>query len=85
MADIHGVPSEADMVPVRPGEMSGPLEDLSAMTAAAESLANGPRQAQAETLLTSPQGFGIDGYDIDAGYSGGGGEDWPNNVEPAGM
>jgi len=80
VADIHGIPSEADMVPVRPGEMSGPLENLAAMAAAAESAANGPRQAQARSLLESPQGFGLDGYDIFAGYSG----TWPADVEPGG-
>lgn len=80
MADIHGIPSEADMVPVRPGEMSGPLEDLSAVTAAAVSLANGPRQAEALALLESSQGAGLDGQDVMAGFAAG----WPADVEPGG-
>jgi hypothetical protein len=67
VADIHGIPSEADMVPVRPGEMSGPLENLAAMTAAAESVANGPRQAEALAILESPQGAGLDGQNVLAG------------------
>jgi hypothetical protein len=78
MADIHGIPSEADMVPVRPGEMSGPQEDLSALAAAAESVASGPRQAQAEALLS-----GSDAPGVTAGYSGGG-EGWPADPRPAG-
>jgi hypothetical protein len=45
----------------------------------------GPRQAQAEVLLSSPQGFGADGYDIIAGYHEGGGAGWPADVEPPGM
>ncbi len=45
----------------------------------------GPRQAQTEALLSSPQGFASGGYDIDAGYHAGGGDPgWPNNVEPGG-
>jgi hypothetical protein len=38
------------------------------------------RIRQAQTLLESPQGFGLAGFDVDAGWSGG----WPNNVEPGG-
>jgi hypothetical protein len=67
VADIHGIPSEADMVPVRPGEMSGPLEDLSALAASAMSVANGARQAEAQALLESPQGAGLDGQFVLAG------------------
>ena len=36
------------------------------------------RIQQAKTLLESPQGFGSDGFDIDAGWHGG----WPSDVEP---
>lgn len=45
----------------------------------------GTRQAAAEELLYSPQGFsagsGTSGYDITAGFSGEPGESWPNNVQ----
>jgi hypothetical protein len=36
------------------------------------------RIRQAKTLLASPQGFGSEGFDIDAGATAG----WPNDVEP---
>jgi hypothetical protein len=43
-----------------------------------------PRQSQAAALLNSAAGYGgAGGYNIDAGYSGGGGDGgWPNNVDP---
>ena len=45
----------------------------------------GPRQAETEVLLSSPQGFAVGGYDIDAGYHAGPAQDgWPSNVEPGG-
>jgi hypothetical protein len=74
-----------------PYDVQAPLEDLAAMTEAAGRLSGagivypqGPRQAQTEALLSSPQGFGE--QDIDAGWSGGGGDTgWPSNVEPPGM
>jgi hypothetical protein len=40
------------------------------------------RITQAKTLLESPQGFGTGGFDVDAGWHGGGGDGWPNDVEP---
>jgi hypothetical protein len=59
--------------------------DLSGVTQAAMSSALS-RQAQTRTLLESPQGFavgsGASGYDILGGSSGGGGENWPSNVQP---
>ena len=61
--------------------------DLTGLVNAAGSLAGagvvypqGPRQAETEVLLSSPQGFGVEGYDIDAGYASG----WDANVEPGG-
>jgi hypothetical protein len=33
---------------------------------------------QAQTLIQSPQGFGLNGFSIDAGTTAG----WPNDVEP---
>ena len=45
-----------------------------------------PRQAETARLLGSPQGFsaggGTTGYDITAGFSGAGGDGWPNDVQP---
>lgn len=44
------------------------------------------RQAATAELLNSPQGFaaghGTSGYDIQQGWSGGGGDGWPNSVQP---
>lgn len=77
-SDSPSAPAQYAAVAVTGQNIQAPQEDLSAMTAAAVSLANGPRQAQTETLLSSPQGFATDGYDIDAGYSG----TWSNDVEP---
>lgn len=97
-SDSPSAPAQYDAVTPH-GQGTAPYDvqagnDLDAITSAmdgANALAGsgvlypqGPRQMQTEALLESPQGFGIDGYDIDAGYSGGGGEDWPNNVEPGG-
>jgi hypothetical protein len=75
-----------------PYDVQAPQADLAATVAAAGALTGagiiypqGPRQAMTETLMQSPAGFALDGYDIDAGYHGGGGDEgWPNNVEPGG-
>lgn len=77
-ADSPGAPELYNAVPVSQVNILAPQQDLSGMVAAATALANGPRQAQTEMLLSSPQGFAGQGYDIDAGYSG----NWPNDVEP---
>lgn len=67
-----------------------PMQDLSALVADAGALAGagvvypqGPRQAATEMLMSSPQGYGE--QDIDEGFSGDGGDGWPNSVEPPGM
>ena len=76
-----------------PYDVQAGQDDLSGLVAAAGALAGagvvypqGPRQSMTETLLQSPQGFAVDGYDIDAGFHGGQGGDagWPANVEPGG-
>ncbi len=45
-----------------------------------------PRQAAAERLLYSPQGFsaggGTTGFLITQGFSGGGGDGWPDDIQP---
>jgi hypothetical protein len=68
------------------GDLSGGFGEANAVAGAGVLYAQGPRQAQTETLLSSPQGFALGGYDIDAGFAGGQGGDpgWPNNVEPGG-
>ncbi len=38
------------------------------------------RQREAGQLMDSPMGFGLDGFDVDAGTNCG----WPNNIEPGG-
>lgn len=72
-----------------PYDVQAPQADLTAAVNAAGALAGagvvypqGPRQSETETLMQSPQGFAVDGYDIDAGYHGY--EGWPANVEPGG-
>lgn len=70
-----------------PYDIQAPLQDLSGEFDAANSVAGagvlypqGPRQAETETMLQSPQGFAVGGYDIDAGSH----DQWPNNIEPGG-
>ncbi len=71
-------------------DIQAPMPDLAGAYAAAGAITGagivypqGPRQAMTETLMQSPQGFALDGYDIDAGYHAGPGQDgWPANVEP---
>jgi hypothetical protein len=58
---------------------------LSAAAGVAAYHQQGARQAQAQELLDSPQGFsaggGLSGYDITAGWSGESALRWPNNVQ----
>jgi hypothetical protein len=70
-----------------PYDIQAPLEDLTAIFDAANAVAGagvlypqGPRQAEAEAILVSPQGAGLDGQDVTAGYT----DRWPNNPEPGG-
>ena len=65
------------------GDLTGTFGAANAVAGAGILYPQGPRQAQTETLLSSDAGYGE--QDITAGYSGGGGEDWPGNVEPDGM
>ena len=71
-----------------PYNIQAPQADLGGEVGAAGAVAGagvvyprGARQAQTQQLLQSPAGFGVAGYDIDAGSA----DRWPNNVEPAGM
>lgn len=78
----HGQgPAPYDLQAPQP-DLSGVFDASNAVAGAGVLYAQGPRQQQAEALLSSPQGFGE--FDITAGYSGGDGEDWPGNVEPGG-
>jgi len=65
--------------------MEAPLPDVQAAFDAA--VADGgagflypesPRIAEARTLLESPQGFGLGGFNIESGASAG----WPTDMEP---
>ena len=64
--------------PLSDGEIGAAFDAANAVGGAGALYPQGPRQAQTETLLQSPQGFGSGGYDIDAGTTAG----WPNDVEP---
>lgn len=84
-SDGPSAPAEYAAVPVSSHNIQAPMDDLTATFNDANALAGagvlygqGPRQAQTETLLSSPQGFATKGYDIDAGYSG----TWGNDMEP---
>jgi hypothetical protein len=70
-----------------PYDIQAPLDDLSGACAEAEAVwgagtlnPRGPREQQAAQLMDSAQGFGLDGFDVDAGWHG----SWPANVEPSG-
>lgn len=57
--------------------MEAPLADLSAACAEAEAAGNA-RLADARPILEGPQGFGLDGYDVQSGSAHG----WPAGMEP---
>ena len=97
-ADTPSSPSDyASVTPhgqgTAPYDVQAPQADLAAAVEAAGRLTGagitypqGPRQSMTATLMQSPAGFAVDGYDIDEGYHAGPGQDgWPSNVEPAGM
>jgi hypothetical protein len=84
-ADSPSSPEQFNAVPVSSFNIQAEQQNLAAAVEAAGRLAGagvvypqGPRQAETVTMLQSPQGFGSNGYDIDAGYSG----TWPADVEP---
>ena len=92
-SDSPSSPSNYAAVPVQGMDIQAPLMDGEITAAFDESVAvggsgvlypMGPRIAQARELLESPQGFGLGGFDVDAGFHGGQGGDagWPNDVEP---
>lgn len=86
-SDSPSAPGLYEAVPTQDTNIQAPQADLSGVFDAANAVAgagvlypSGPRQAQTEALLSSPQGFAVEGYDIDAGFSAG----WDTNVEPGG-
>jgi hypothetical protein len=88
-SDSPSAPEQYATVPVAGADIQAPQADLTGVFGAANAASGAgvlypqsPRQAQTEALLSSPAGFGE--FDVTAGYSGGGGEDWPGNVEPGG-
>ena len=64
--------------PLSDGEIGAAFAEANAVGGAGALYPQGPRQAQTEAMIQSPQGFGSGGYDIDAGTTAG----WPNDVEP---
>jgi hypothetical protein len=84
-SDSPSAPEQYAGVPVCTTDIAAPQADLSGTfdAAMAETV---PRQEQTRVLLESPAGFsagsGTSGYDILGGSSGGGGEDWPSDVQP---
>jgi hypothetical protein len=84
-ADSPSAPEQYAAMAVARENIQAPLDDLTGLVAAAGALSGadvlypiGPRQHESAVMLNSPEGFGLDGYDINAGYHG----MWPNDVEP---
>jgi hypothetical protein len=72
--------------PMSDGEIGAAFDSANAIAGAGVIYPMGPRQAQTQQLLESPQGFsaggGTSGYDIIAGFHGDGGDGWPADVQP---
>jgi hypothetical protein len=84
-SDSPSAPEQYAAVPVQSADIQAPQADLTPTFDAANALSGagvlyprGPRQQQAEALLSSAQGFGE--FDVTAGFTDG----WPANVEPGG-
>lgn len=72
-------PAAYDIVaPMGEGEISSAFDRANADGGAGALYPQGARQAQAEKLIQSPAGFGLGGFDVNAGTTAG----WPNDVEP---
>lgn len=76
-ADSASAPDQYAAVAVQSMNIQAEQQDLSAVTAAAVSEANGPRQDQAAVLL-----HGDDSPSVTAGYAGGAGEYWTSDPRP---
>lgn len=79
--DYAGVAVQGTDIQAPQADLTGAFDAANAVAGSGVLYPQGPRQAQTEALLSSPQGYGE--FDITAGYSGGGGEDWPGNAEPS--
>jgi hypothetical protein len=70
-------------------EITAAFDSANAVAGAGVLYPQGPRQRETQVLLESPAGFavgsGTSGYDILAGYHEGGGDGWPNNVQPSSL
>jgi hypothetical protein len=86
-SDSPSSPSDYAGVAVSGFDIQAPLPDVTGVFNEAN-MAGGQgvlyprseRQDQTKALMESVQGFGLDGYDVDAGSAFG----WPTNVEPGG-
>ena len=80
MVTPHGRgPAPYDIqAPLADGEIGAAFDATNAVMGAGVLYSQGPRQAATEALIQSPQGFGLNGYDIDQGTTAG----WPADVEP---
>jgi len=87
MVTPHGQgPAPYDIQAPMDDTITGAFDSANAVAGAGFLYPQGPRQAAAEALLNSPQGFssggGTSGYDIIAGFHEGGGDGWPADVQP---
>jgi hypothetical protein len=87
MVTPHGQgPAPYDIQAPMDATIGGAFDSANAVAGAGVIYPQGPRQAQTARLLDSGQGFsaggGTSGYDITAGFSGAGGDGWPNDVQP---
>jgi hypothetical protein len=84
MVTPHGRgPAPYDIqAPLLDGEITAAFNDANATGGAGVLYPVSPRIVDARTMMESPQGFGSGGYDILGGYHMGGGDGWPNDVEP---
>lgn len=82
-ADYAGVATQGMNIqaPLQDGEIGAAFGRANRDGGAGFLYPQGERQAQAAQMLDSAAGFGLGGFDVDAGTTAG----WPNNIEPAGM
>jgi hypothetical protein len=68
--------------PLSDGEITAAFDAANATGGSGVLYPMSQRIADTRTMMESPQGFGSAGYDIIGGYHQGGGDGWPNDVEP---
>ena len=78
MPDGRGPAGYDIQAPLSVGEITASFDATNREMGSGVLFPQGPRQAQTAALLQSPQGFGSNGFDIDAGTTAG----WPADVEP---